>query len=207
MKPIPIILMALLPVLAAPGGELEDLRAENRSLKKTVAEQQAEIAKLQARLAPTNQPAQAVHAEAKPILKPFSEIPLSHEEGTAFQGTYIRLFSSRANNTEAENLKFLFKKNGSKVVQEDRFDPFSEDGKTRQYAIEIRYETADPRCLKTCGLIQHILQQRYGIEVPIIHDSQYTYKGDRHYVEVYICEKLSDQKYEFKGQKLPLRFW
>lgn len=31
--------------------------------------------------------------------------------------------------------------------------------------------------------------------------------GDRNYVEVYICEELANQSYEFEGQKIPFRIW
>lgn len=199
---------------AAPvDDEIRELRNQNKRLTELVEKQSAEIKRLKTQLseqdrtiapvpiAPTNAP--------KPVIgKPFDKITITQEESKAFQGTYIQLFSTRFNETESVNLEFVFKKHGSKVVREDHFDPFSADRSAQLYKTEIRYEFADPRCLATCNLIKKILEERYGLEdIPIIHESQYDYKGDRRYVEVYICEDLTGQSAEFKDEKIPLRFW
>ncbi len=199
----------------------EALREKNKQLAEQLEQQAAEIATLKAALQKRDDTIANLkqgQQESVPlprtfntpklaIRKPFDEITISLEEGKAFQGTYIQLLSSRFNETEAGNLEFVFKKHGSKVVREDNFDSYSADRLTQKYKTEIRYETADPRGLATCNLIKRILEERYGSTVPIIHDSQYTYNGNRRYVEVYICEDLAGQIEEFKGKKLPLRFW
>ncbi|MCK4565106.1 MAG: hypothetical protein KAU94_10585 [Verrucomicrobia bacterium] len=203
-------------VAAAPESELLELRDKNKQLVEQLERQSAEIAALKKELQQRNEtianpqsiPSHTNNTPALAIQKSFEDIAISLEEGKMFQATYIQLFSTRINEVESLNLEFVFKKHGSKVVHEDHFDPFSADRVTQKYKTEIRHETEDPRCLATCKLIKRILEERYGLaEVPIIHDSQYTYKGNRRYVEVYICEDLAGQTFEFKDQKLPLRFW
>lgn len=190
--------------------EIQELRKQNVQLTELVEKQSAEIALLKTRLDKPKKlrTASSTNKQNLLIRKPFDKISISKEESEAFQATYIQLFSTRFNETECSNLKFLFKKYGSKVVMEEHFDPFSADRSTQLYKTEIRYEFADPRCLVTCNLIKRILEERYGIEdIPIIHETQYHYKGERRYIEVYICENMDGQTAEFKDKKLPLRFW
>jgi hypothetical protein len=208
-----VALLLVTSVVASPERALLELREQNKKLTVLVEKQNAEIERLKTKLAEQDKTIASIPvAPSKTpkliIQKPFEDITITLEDGKAFQSTYIQLFSTRFNEAESLNLEFVFKKHGSKVVKEDHFDPFSADRLTQKYKTEIRHETTDPRCLATCHLIKRILEERYGLaEVPIIHDSQYTYKGNRRYVEVYICEDLAGQAFEFKDQKLPLRFW
>ena len=194
---------------------VEKQSAEIKTLKTELAERDQTIATLQQKLRQRGEdPASVTNAVTPPttpeitIQKPFDKITVSQEESKAFQATYIQLFSTRINEIESLNLEFLFKKHGSKVAREDHFDPFSANRSKQNYKTEIRYEFEDPRCLVTCRLIKRILEERYGLEdIPIIHESQYAYKGNRRYIEVYICEELTGQTAEFRDQKLPRRFW
>lgn len=209
-----LILVLRTPVIASPESELLELREQNRKLTALIEKQAEEIESLKAALTEKSNKTEISLTPSTPptpnlaIKKSFEDIAIDLKEGKAFESTYIQLFSTRFNEIESLNLEFVFKKHGSKVVREDHFDPFSADHSTQNYKTEIRHETKDPRCLATCELIKKILEERYGLaEVPIIHDSQYTYKGNRRYIEVYICEDLAGQTFEFKDQKLPLRFW